>query len=114
MKAVPLLLSFALLSFTGCDPALAEGRSGQEVFNTKCIACHQGGGNTLNPSKTLTEDSLKRDGYSDVSAIIDIVTKGKRPMPAYGIKSKKLGLDPDEIEAVSSYVLEQAKSGWKQ
>jgi hypothetical protein len=28
-------------------------------------------------------------------------------MPAYGIKSKKLGLDPDEIEAVANYVLEQ-------
>ncbi len=33
---------------------------------------------------------------------------GKPPsMPAYGIKSKKLGLDPDEIEAVANYVLEQ-------
>jgi hypothetical protein len=28
-------------------------------------------------------------------------------MPAYAIKSKKLGLDAEEIEAVASYLLEQ-------
>ena len=50
-----------------------------------CIHNHDGagGGNTLNPSKTLTEDSLKRDGYSDVSAVIDIVTKGDGIFPSH-------------------------------
>lgn len=33
--------------------------------------------------------------------IVEIVSKGKRPMPAYAIKSKALGLSPDEISEIS-------------
>eukprot|EP00960_Hanusia_phi_P072696 767858-Hanusia_phi.AAC.5 len=54
---------------------------------SSCLAHGEaaGGGNTLNPSKTLTEDALRRDGYSDISAVIDIVTRGESaptPPPA--------------------------------
>ena len=34
-------------------------------------------------------------------------------MPKYAIKSKKLGLSPEEIESVAKHVLKKAEEGWK-
>ena len=94
-------------------PVQAEGRTGAQVFSQKCAACHANGGNVLNGAKTLKTDALAKYGYDDLDKVIEIVTKGKAPMPSYGIKSKKLGLDPDEIEAVATYVLERAEAEWQ-
>ena len=110
-------LSLGALLVTGllclATPVQAEGRTGAQVFTQKCAACHANGGNVLNGAKTLRTDALAKYGYDDLDKVIEIVTKGKAPMPAYGIKSKKLGLDPDEIEAVATYVLERAEAGWQ-
>ena len=110
-------LSLGALLVTGllclATPVQAEGRTGAQVFSQKCAACHANGGNVLNGAKTLKTDALAKYGYDDLDKVIEIVTKGKAPMPSYGIKSKKLGLDPDEIEAVATYVLERAEAEWQ-
>ena len=45
--------------------------------------------------------------HTHIHTHIHTYMSGKGMMPSYAIKSKKLGLDPDEIEAVATYVLEQ-------
>lgn len=50
-----LALSAAALVAGWGGPAVADGRSGQEIFSLKCAACHAGGGNTLNRGKTLSK-----------------------------------------------------------
>ena len=51
----------------------------------------------VNPRKTLLKDVLDKNGYTDVASVAKLVSKGKGQMPAYGIKSKKLGLSPEVL-----------------
>lgn len=78
-----------------------------EVFDKNCKSCHAGGGNLMNPDKTLSMEHLKANGVDNVAAIKALVSKGKPPMPAFGAT-----LDDGQIDAVANYVLEQAKKGW--
>ena len=52
--------------------------------------------------------ALKKYGVDSQDAIANIVTNGKNNMSAY-----KERLTAAEIQAVSSYVLEQAEQGWR-
>ena len=106
-------LGYVLALFLSAEPVHAEGRTGEKIFSAKCAACHANGGNVLNGQKNLKSDALAKYGYDDIDKVIAIVTKGKPPMPAYGIKSKKLGLTPEEIESVAQYVLDRAEGGWQ-
>ena len=78
-----------------------------EVFTKHCAACHAGGKNIMNAEKTLTKESLEKNGVNTVDAIKALVTKGKAPMPAF-----EKTLSAEEIDSVASYVLEQAEKGW--
>jgi mono/diheme cytochrome c family protein len=66
-------LGIALLGtgFVLASPALAEGRSGAEIFQSKCINCHKGGGNTVVGATqwTLQSDALQKYSYNDVDAV---------------------------------------------
>ncbi len=81
--------------------------SANEVFKTNCSSCHAGGNNIMNPDKTLKMESLEENGVNSLGAIKALVSKGKAPMPAFAST-----LDEKQIDAVSAYVLEQAKKGW--
>lgn len=93
---------FSALSLTAVGVAQAN-----DVFNKNCAACHAGGKNVMNPDKTLTSESLEKNGVNSLDAIKKLVSEGKAPMPAFASTLSK-----EEIESVSAYVLEQAKKGW--
>jgi cytochrome c6 len=80
---------------------------GTTVFTQNCAACHAGGGNIVRRGKTLKLKALQRNQMDSEAAIAAIVTQGKGNMSAYGEK-----LTPEEIAAVSAYVLEQATANW--
>ena len=101
MKKTNIFL-FSMLSL-----AFAGAAQANEVFDKNCVSCHAKGGNIMNPDKTLSAESLEKNGVNSVDAIKKIVTEGKAPMPAFGSTLSK-----EEIESVSAYVLEQAKKGW--
>ena len=86
---------------------MASTASANEIFKTNCSSCHAGGDNNVNPDKTLKMESLEKNGVNSLGAIKELVSKGKTPMPAFAST-----LDEKEIDAVSAYVLEQAKKGW--
>ena len=86
---------------------MASTASANEIFKTNCSSCHAGGNNIMNPDKTLKMESLEKNGVNSLGAIKALVSKGKAPMPAFAST-----LDEKEIDAVSAYVLEQAKKGW--
>ncbi len=77
------------------------------MFNANCTACHAGGGNVITANKTLKQAALERYGMNSLDAIIYQVTNGKNAMPAFGNR-----LSDRDIEAVATYVLQQAKQGW--
>lgn len=92
-------------------PAIADG--GAEVFQLKCVACHELGGNAINPSKSLKSSSLEANGYASQDAIIQLITNGKGQMPSYGPKSPPFArLTDAQIDDVASYVRSQAAAGW--
>lgn len=107
-KILSILLIAVAIVVTGfTNPALADGAS---TFAGKCAACHIGGGNILNPAKTLSLADLTANGKASVDAIITQVTNGAAgppAMPAFGGI-----LSDEEIAAVAAYVLEQAEAGW--
>ncbi|NJL84499.1 MAG: c-type cytochrome [Chloroflexaceae bacterium] len=88
-------------------PQKAEAADGAAIFKAACAQCHLGGKNLVNPAKTLQKADLEKYGMYSAEAIITQVTNGKGAMPAF-----KSRLKPEEIEAVSSYVLAQADKSW--
>ena len=71
-------LGAALALALGPGEAHAEGRTGVQIFNQKCAACHAGGGNSVNAKKTLQSDALQKYGYDDLDKAIQIISKGIR------------------------------------
>lgn len=90
-------------------PALAlDTNSSAKIFQVNCAGCHAKGGNIIRRGKNLKSRALQRNKVDNLAAITELVTNGKNNMPAYSDR-----LTPEEIEAVSKYVLEQAARGWK-
>lgn len=90
-------------------PALgAELESGAQLFEAHCAGCHLNGGNIIRRGKNLKKRAMTKNGYTDIEAIAQLITQGKGNMSAYGEK-----LTPEEIQAVSHYVLEQSQIDWR-
>jgi len=100
-KRLILALSIA------CPLTIAGSAGANEVFDKNCAACHKDGGNIMNPDKTLSKESLEKNGVNSVDAVKKLVSEGKAPMPAF-----KGTLDGAQIDEVSAFVIEQANKGW--
>jgi cytochrome c6 len=111
--AIRFSLSLALVLFIvlfGIRPVpawAADLANGAQLFAANCNACHAGGNNYVNASKSLRKDDLETYGMASIEAIKTQVTNGKLAMPAFGGK-----LSEQDIEDVAAYVLDQAEKGW--
>ena len=83
----------------------AQGR--EKLFKSKCVACHgpEGKGDTPTGKKLGARDlgSTEVQSQSDAQ-LVELVTKGKGKMPAYGKTLKD-----DDIKDLVGYVRELAK-----
>ena len=73
---------------------------GATIFKTKCAGCHGADGSKVIAAmgvKPVNTPEVKKMGAAGVA---NIVTKGQGRMPAFGSK-----LSPEEVKAVSAYVL---------
>ena len=110
--AVASLLA-ASLAVSPPAPAMAELAEGAAVFELKCAACHQGGGNVINPLKGLQAATLKANGYTSDQSMIQLVSNGKGQMPSYGPKAPPFArLTEEQIADVVKYVQDRAQAGW--
>lgn len=108
MKTIISVVALTLISFASSTMA-ADAEKGEEIFNKNCMACHSGGANVLAPGKSLSKKDLETNKMNSATAIIELVTNGKSPMPAFG----KLGtINAADIENVTAYVLKKADAGW--
>ena len=108
MKTILSVVALTLISFAGSVMA-ADAEKGQEVFNANCGTCHSGGKNLIASGKSLSKEDLATNKVNSAEAIINLVTNGKAPMPAFG----KLGtISAADIENVAAYVLKKADGGW--
>jgi cytochrome c6 len=103
-----ILMMMMLSGFMFTPRAIAADlEQGAQVFSVHCVGCHVNGGNIVRRGKNLKLKTLQRNGLDSVETISQLVTNGKGIMSAYGDR-----LTEAEIQAVSTYVLEQAKQGW--
>lgn len=83
-------------------PVMADDVAGASTFKGKCVMCHgaDGGADTAMGKKVAATD-LRTDAVQskDDTALIEVVTKGKNKMPAFGEK-----LDADQIKAVVAFI----------
>ncbi len=88
------------------SPVMAQNfELGEELFSNNCAACHTGGQNIVQVEKSLQKSALELyldGGLSEVSVVTQ-ATNGKGAMPAFGDS-----LSEEEIQAVASYVYNQA------
>lgn len=109
MKTIVSLSGTVLLGLCLTNSVLAaDAEAGKKVFMNTCIGCHNNGLNVIAPEKTLKKADLEKNAMYSDKAIINQVTQGKNPMPAFGKQ-----LSASDIENVAAYVLKQADSGWK-
>jgi len=108
MKTIISVVALTLISFASSTLA-ADAEKGKEIFTNNCTTCHSGGKNAMAVSKSLSKEDLETNKMNSAAAIIELVTNGKPPMPAFG----KLGtLNAADIENVAAYVLKKADAGW--
>ena len=97
----------AVALFSVCAGSSPAQSAGEKLFKTKCVACHgvDGKGDTPTGKKLAARDlgSTEVQSQSDAQ-LIELVTKGKGKMPAYGKTLKD-----DEIKDLVGYVRELAK-----
>lgn len=86
----------------------AQSEPGAHLFELHCAGCHAQGGNIVRRGKNLKLKALQQYDMSSPEAIVQLVAQGKGNMSAYQDR-----LNPEEIQAVANYVLEQANRGWK-
>ncbi|MCD4688217.1 MAG: c-type cytochrome [Desulfuromonadaceae bacterium] len=75
---------------------------GQALFQKHCAVCHPGGGNIINPSKTLDGETLVANGITTVGDIVDNV---RQPGPGMTRFSKDQ-LSDREAGRIAEYILQ--------
>jgi Cytochrome c, mono- and diheme variants len=108
MKTILTVVALSIIGFANSAMA-ADADKGKDIFSKNCSTCHSGGRNVMASGKSLSKEDLETNKVNSAAAIIEIVTNGKPPMPAFG----KLGtIDAADIENVAAYVLKKANAGW--
>lgn len=106
IKIIFIITLVVLLNFNNL--VLADELNSAKLFEINCAGCHPKGGNIIRRGKTLKLKDLKKFNMDSLLSVTDIVTNGKGNMSAY-----KERLTEQEINAVASYVLEQATENWQ-
>lgn len=81
--------------------------SGKKLFFANCNVCHISGKNLIIPEKNLKKETLEINGMNNFDAIVYQIVNGKNGMPAFGGR-----LQENEIEQISTYVLQQSKESF--
>ena len=108
MKKIISVVSLTLIGFTSYSMA-ADADKGEKIFIENCTTCHAHGMNHIALDKSLSQEDLKINNRHSSAAIVDLITNGKSPMPAFG---KSGAISVSDIENVAAYVLKKADAGW--
>ncbi len=80
----------------------AGERSGEELFKELCAMCHAGGGNIINPKKTLSKADREAHGVNTVDAIVGTIRNPGPGMARYD----ETTLPDDAARRIAQYVLD--------
>ena len=103
-----LLVAIAIFAVCILAAGPAHGQAAADLYKTKCQACHgpDGAGNTPMGKKLGANDFRSPEVQKMTDAqLIEIITKGKEKMPAYGAGK----LTAEQIKGLAGYVRELGK-----
>ena len=112
-KLLATIAAVAALLIAPAAQASTTGsiEQGEQIFAHNCAACHMGGGNVIQASRTLKigdlNEHLGEYRQTPLEAIEHQIEDGKNAMPSYADK-----LSEEEIIAVATFVEHQAEQGW--
>jgi cytochrome c6 len=95
--------------------AHADLVNGEVLFDKKCAACHAGAANLIPTfgGKDLSLKALEANGYGAKGDLVNLISKGKGMMPAFGAEAPPYArFDDAQLDDVATYVLTQAAAGW--
>ena len=95
------VLTIAVFVFGLACASKEQEKKGEALFKQHCSACHSGGGNIVNPQKTLHKKDREANGVKTAS---DIVGKMRNPGPGMTKFDEKTIPDKDAKE-IAEYVL---------
>jgi len=100
MRVFPLILSLMMV-YLFVSVVGAQENIGENLFNQNCVPCHPGGGNIINPKKTLHSGDLTANNITKPEGIIVIMRNPGPGMPKFD--SEKI---PDNFaEKLAEYIL---------
>jgi cytochrome c6 len=106
LLAAGTVLSICLFATSGvCDAKKGEKIDGKKEFEEYCAQCHSGGGNMINPQKTLFKKSLEANG---VKSAKDIIAKMRKPGPGM-TKFDEKTISNQKAKAIAEYILKTFK-----
>jgi cytochrome c5 len=106
---VALLLALACVSSIGCGARSAQAaeRTGKEVVDSVCIACHGAGVNGA--PKIGDKKAWSKLASRGLTGLTDSALKGIRNMPPHG---GNMALTDTEIERAITYMVNQSGGHW--
>jgi cytochrome c6 len=82
-------------------PGGTAERTGEQLFKQYCASCHPGGGNTMNPKKTLLAKDLSEN---KITTPMDVVKVMRNPGPGMS-KFDEAALPDKDAKLLGDYVL---------
>lgn len=101
-----VLMLFGVVVAEWPAPA-ALAMDGAQLFEAHCAGCHVNGGNIVRRGRTLRLAALQRQDLASQEAIARIAAGGIGQMSGYQALLGDAG-----VEAVASWVWQQAQLGW--
>ena len=82
-----------------------KSKKGEAEFNEHCVVCHPGGGNVINPQKTLHRKDLEANNIRTPDDILKII---RNPGPGMTKFDESVISDKDAKE-IAGYILDSFK-----
>ncbi len=104
MRRLGFLFICALVVSPACTVGgtkLDPDTAGRALFEKNCASCHKGGGNVVNPQKTLSSSDRAANGITTADDVIKVMRNPGPGMPTFGPDV----LSDDEARAVAEFVL---------
>jgi cytochrome c6 len=106
-RILMLTVCFCLLVYavSECSTLAAEQENGEAGFKENCSECHSGGGNIVNPNKTLSEKDRNTNGVKTADDIVKIMRKPGEGMTKFDEKN----ISDDDARKIAGYIINAFK-----
>jgi cytochrome c6 len=98
---LPLGAVVSLVVIAASTGIADEANTGESLFKQHCAVCHPGGGNIVNPKKTLHKQDREAN---NVKTAADIISKMRNPGPGM-IKFDENTIPDKQAKEIAEYVL---------